>query len=264
MYIKTPFAGDIENAGQKANYDASAKRLLADKQILAWILKCCMPEFADTDVKEIADRYIIGEPQISRVQGIGVEDVTITEGTVTFDIRFQAVVPRTQKPVSLIINIEAQNNFYPGYPLTKRGIYYCGRMLSSQYGTVFTQSHYEKLKKVYSIWICASPPAYRANTVTTYSIAEKNILGSFREKKKNYDLLTMVMICLGKTASMEHKDNRAETILRLLDVLLSSDLTAKNKMCILEQEFSIPMTEKFRKKVRLKNAYSAEVLNLPA
>lgn len=25
----------------------------------------------------------------------------------------------------------------PGYPLLKRAVYYCGRMISSQYGTVF-------------------------------------------------------------------------------------------------------------------------------
>ena len=34
----------------------------------------------------------------------------------------------------MIINIEVQNDFYPGYPLVKRGIYYGGRMLSAQYG----------------------------------------------------------------------------------------------------------------------------------
>ena len=56
--------------------------------------------------------------------------------------------------IALIINVEAQNDFYPGYPLIKRGIYYCCRMISSQYGREFTGPHYEKIKKVYSIWIC--------------------------------------------------------------------------------------------------------------
>ncbi len=54
--------------------------------------------------------------------------------------------------IRLIINIEAQNDFYPGYPLIKRGIYYCSRMISAQYGTEFKNSHYENIKKVYSIW----------------------------------------------------------------------------------------------------------------
>ena len=33
-----------------------------------------------------------------------------------------------------MINVEAQNDFYPGYPLVKRGIYDCSRMISPQYG----------------------------------------------------------------------------------------------------------------------------------
>ena len=95
------------------------------------------------------------------IQGTGVEDTTITEGTVTFDIRFTAAVPSVREKIGLILNVEAQNQFHPGYPLIKRGIYYCCRMVSSQYGTVFTKSHYEKIKKVYSIWICTNPPEYR-------------------------------------------------------------------------------------------------------
>lgn len=42
------------------------------------------------------------------------------------------------------------------YPLIKSALYYCARLISSQLNTVFTGSHYEKIQKVYSIWICTS------------------------------------------------------------------------------------------------------------
>ena len=71
---------------------------------------------------------------------------------------FFAVAPVSGELIRLIINIEAQNDYYPGYPLIKRGLYYCSRMISAQYGTEFTGSHYEQIKKVYSIWICINPP----------------------------------------------------------------------------------------------------------
>ena len=64
-----------------------------------------------------------------------------------YDIRFFAIAPVSGELIRLIINIEAQNDFYPGYPLIKRGIYYCSRMISAQYGTEFTNSHYENIKK---------------------------------------------------------------------------------------------------------------------
>ena len=46
----------------KVRYDAACKRLLSEKIILAWIMKSCLEEYRDYDVKEIARRYIEGEP----------------------------------------------------------------------------------------------------------------------------------------------------------------------------------------------------------
>lgn len=188
MEKETVLSKNLQAAGDMAKYDAAVKCLLADKRILAWLLKSCVEEFREEDILKIADIYIEGEPQIaqvsvmpdetnasSKVRGTGVEDVTITEGTVTFDIRFEAILPKNGEMISLIINVEAQNEFYPGYPLIKRGIYYCSRMVSSQYGTVFTNSHYEKIKKVYSIWICTNPSKERENTITEYSL-KKNVI----------------------------------------------------------------------------------------
>ena len=57
--------------------------------------------------------------------------------------------------------------------IVKRNLYYCCRLVSSQYGTEFTNSHYEKIKKIYSIFICMNPPNYRKNTINQYSIQEE-------------------------------------------------------------------------------------------
>ena len=257
MEEQTTLSRDIQTIDINVQYDASVKRLLADKHILAWILHSCVEEFKNVDIKEIAEKYIEGEPQVSsisvmpdetnttsKISTTGVEDITVTEGTITFDIRFFAVAPKSGELISLTINVEAQNSFYPGYPLIKRGIYYCSRMISSQYGTVFTKSHYEKIKKVYSIWICMNPPKERENTITEYSITEKNRIGNVKEKAENYDLLTAIMICIGKPDQEDKK-----SILRLLDVLLSPKLISDEKRNILKNEFSIPMTETVEREV---------------
>ena len=131
------------------------------------------------------------------ISGMDTEDKSVREGTVTYDIRFRAIVPDSEEQIALIINVEAQNDFYPGYPLIKRGIYYCCRMISSQYGREFTGSHYEKIKKVYSIWICMKPPQYRENTITRYRLVEEYLVGEGKEPIRNYDLLSIIMLCLG-------------------------------------------------------------------
>ena len=211
MKVETTFAKHITAAGDKADYDASCKRLLANKLILAWIMKSCLEEYEAYTVDEIADSYIEGSPQVAqialnpdeldvqaeRIEGSNTQDSTIREGTITYDIRFYAIVPQTTETIKLILNVEAQGDFYPGYPLIKRGIYYCSRMISSQYGVEFTNGRYEKIKKAISIWICANPPKNRENTITRYTVQEENLVGDVTEKKEYYDLISVVMVCLG-------------------------------------------------------------------
>ena len=204
-----------------------------DKLILACILKGCVPEFKDCHVNDIETKYIEGEPEIGtvgvypettnlpkettagRVQGINGEDATDTEGKVTFDIRFYALTP-TKERIKLIINVESQNEFYPGYPLIKRAIYYACRQISAQYGSEFDHAHYGNIKKVYSIWVCFDPPMFRHNTINAYQIIEKQLVGEVYEDVGNYDLLNTVMICLGTK-----DDGRYTGLLKLLDIWLS-------------------------------------------
>ncbi len=195
MEQKTTLSKSIDTTEQKAQYDAACKKVLAEKIILAWIMKHTMKEYVNYDVREIVERFIVGEPKVAKtrvlpdetnapkIAGTGVEDSTVTEGTITYDIQFRAIVPVTDEVVQMIINVEAQNDFYPGYPIIKRGIYYCARMISSQYGIVFTNSHYEKIQKVYSVWICMNPPKERNNTIAKYAIQEEDVFGEIQEKE---------------------------------------------------------------------------------
>ena len=256
MRAESRLAKMISTAGEKAAYDNACKRLLANKIILAWIMKSCLEEYRDCGISEIASKYIEGEAQISeaavhpdeeaeslQITGLNTEDSTINEGTVTYDIRFRAIMPDTGERISLIINVEAQNDFYPGYSIVKRNLYYCCRLVSSQYGTEFTNSHYEKIKKVYSIFICMNPPNYRKNTINQYSIQEENLIGEFGENVEYYDLLTGIIICLGDV------DDERSGILKLLEVLLSSERSTKEKKKILQEDFGIKMTQELESEV---------------
>ncbi len=49
--------------------------------------------------------------------------------------------------VGIVIGIEAQKSFYPGYDLVTRGIYYAARMISSQMGVEFTGENYNQIKR---------------------------------------------------------------------------------------------------------------------
>ena len=131
---------------------------------------------------------------------------------------------------------EAQKSSKTSYPLIKRAVYYGSRLISAQKNTVFVNSHYEKIRKVYSIWIQMNAGKEKANTITEYSISEKNIVGAVKEKKSSYDLMTVIMVGLGDAQTADRP------ILRLLDILLSAETKPDAKKAVLEKDFDIPMT----------------------
>ena len=255
--METSVATGLRAAGEKAQLDAACKRLLSEKRILAWIMKSCLEEYRDCGVKEIAERYIEGTPQVGeepvhpdeapRIHGMSTEDSSIHEGTVVYDVRFTALAPSTGEPIRLIINLEAQNNYHPGYPIVMRALYYCCRLISSQYGREFTHGRYDKIKKVYSIWICSEAPENRKNSIFRYRIAEDVFAGQTKERepKKHYDVMTALILCLGSP-----EDERENGALDILNSLLSENLTAEQKMKKLK-EYEIPITQQLDEEVSL-------------
>ena len=240
---------------QKKAYDEACKRVLSERSIMAHILKACTEEFKNCSLQDIAQRYIQGEPSISsiavepedispRIESEQTEDKSGAEGTVYYDIRFHAVAPVDGKRIQLIINLEAQNDFNPGYPLLKRAVYYCGRMISSQYGTVFVKSHYEKIQKVYSIWICTMPTKKWEYNISRYRLAEDHLIGHTQAERSHYDLINIVLICLG---SKRHKQLKG--ILRLLNMLLLDNISSQEKQELLSKEFNVIMTPHLEKGV---------------
>ncbi len=81
---------------------------------------------------------------------------------------------------------------------------------------------------------------------TNYDAACKRLLS---EKiilaKADYDLMTAVMICLGK------EEESGTDVLKLLNVLLSTETDSKDKCQILEEDFHIKMTQSLESEVSL-------------
>ena len=245
---------DVYLAGKNPEYDAAAKKLLSSKKILAWILKYCVEEFKDCSIADIRDRYIIGIPETAsapvlpdetnaaakvnadRISGERTEDTSVTEGKVTFDIRFRAITPHNDL-VQLIINIEAQRSRRTSYPLLKRAMYYVSRLISSQYGVDFDKAQYGKIKKVYSIWLCMDAPDDRGG-ITRYRMQEAPEYGNILDEKENYDLQQVVMVYVAHArADMENR------LLNLLGELFVSEDDARRKKEELIKYYDIDLND---------------------
>lgn len=261
---QTNLAHTIDLTTECERYDACAKKILTYKAIAAWILKSCTKEFSQYSVKYICDKCLKEEMEVSRhavhldqpdkgeklsgnerIETFNSEATAIRDQTIYYDIRFGAYVPKGAGFIRLIINLEIQLNDTPGYPLVSRGFYYCARMISEQYGTVFSGNHYEKLQKVYSIWICPSPAKKRKNSILRYYTVQDCVTGKTEGVRESYDLMEVIIINLGDT------DEKSDfKILNLLNLLFSSSVSSKEKKQRLQEEFDIAMTEELESEVQ--------------
>lgn len=246
MKEKTYISHTLLGNDNKARYDAEVKKLLSDKTILAWIMVHTMEEFKDYTI-ENARECIEGEPEVSTTRvrpghtpeaivGMNTEDKVPGEGEIAYDIRFYAITA-DREHIKIIVNVEAQGNYYPGYDLVTRAVFYCARLLSAQLDTEFTSGNYDDIKKVYSIWICMNAPDYAEYTISRYRMTREDIYGHI-PKSGRYDLLEAIMICLGKEKNIK-KGNRLHG---MLSTLLSDSLSPKEKENILTEEYSIETT----------------------
>ena len=225
--MKNELAGDLTLAKGKSQYDTYCKRILANKVILAWILKYATEEFREMEIREAQEDSVPGE------------------GELYYDIRFSVYYARMKRQIKLIINVEAQKDFHPGYSLMTRGIFYGARMISAQKGTEFSGMDYDNIRKVYSIWICMNAPDSVGNAISDYSICKKDKIPGIPDRKEEYDKMTVVMICLNPNSK---KGNR---LTKMLGVLLSPDMAAELKIRYLEREFDIPMESNMGEEMNL-------------
>mgnify|MGYP000369448489 FL=1 len=253
--MNTELKSAVMATDKDAQYDNSAKRLIAHKIILARILVKTVEEFKGMDPLEVA-ALIEGLPYISavpvepgltnavhfqngqRLVGFNTENQELNEGLVRFDIVFYV---RMKDGLSqIIINVEAQKDEPGEYEILNRAVFYVSRLVSSQKERDFENSSYDDIKSVYSIWICMN---MEENTMSHIHLTKEDLIGSY-EWKGNLDLLNIIMIGLAK--ELPEHDETYE-LHRLLGALLSRELTIDEKLDIIGKEYDIPLEENFRK-----------------
>ena len=253
--MNTELKNAVLATDRDAQYDNSAKRLIAHKIILARILIKTVEKFKGMDPLEVA-ALIEGIPYIStvpvepgltnavhfqngkRIVGFNTENQELNEGLVRFDIVFYV---RMKDGLSqIIINVEAQKDEPSDYKILNRAVFYVSRLISSQKEKDFENSSYDDIKCVYSIWICMN---MEENTMGHIHLTKEDLIGSY-EWKGNLDLLNIIMIGLAK--ELPEHDETYE-LHRLLGALLSRELTVDEKLDIIGKEYDIPLEENFRK-----------------
>ena len=117
-------------------------------------------------------------------------------------------------------------------------------MISEQYGTVFTEGHYQDLQKVYSIWICPDPAAKRQNGIFKFPRTMETVYGKSPFKEEDYDNSEYIVIFVGKL-----DDSSDNQIIDLLYTIFSNDITVEEKKQRLSSVYGIEMTREIESEV---------------
>lgn len=258
--MNTEITNAVNAAGDKAQYDARVKRILAQKNILAHILVKTVDEFKGMKPEDVV-KYIEGEPKVGivpvepglsniektdatgqRIVGLNAENAEINEGLVRFDIIFYV---RMKNGLSqIIVNIEAQKDEPTEYKILNRAIFYVSRLVSSQKERDFVNTNYDDIKQVFSIWICMNMDY---NSLSHIHLAKDEMLRPY-DWKGNIDLLNIVLV--GITNDIPEQDENYE-MHRLIGTLLSTELREQEKLDIIEHEYNIPISNELREDVRI-------------
>jgi hypothetical protein len=107
-------------------------------------------------------------------------------------------------------------------------------MLSSQVGSNVTNSHYENLQKVFSIWLCFNASEVKAHSIVRYHIVPEDILGHYPDKK-GYVLIEVIVIHLPKDSLIEKTAYKANQLTGALSVLFSSTMDPYEKIEVMEK-----------------------------
>ncbi len=272
---ETNIAQSIAAAGKEAFYDANIKFLLADRQVLARILKYAVREFKDMELEDImagiGSEIEVGtkpvDPGLSnmgRIAGSNTEDNIPGEGKIFYDIRFTAyygimnygVSNYKEREMKFLINAEAQKSTDPnklGYHIENRILYYLARMVSAQKQTEFYHSDYDSLKPVRSIWICLDG-SEDGDSIEEINLDRKTVFGT-KTGTYGMDLMRGIIIRVRTGEGLRKSRNM---LIAMLEKLLSRT-GAEEKKRVLEAEYGLKMTAELEGRIQSMCNWSQDI-----
>lgn len=221
----------ITTSKQTTMYDHLCKMIIGNEEVLSRIIKAAVDEANHLSIGKIR-RLIEGVHVGNRIVNphfhlVDKKGFIKDEGMVYYDILCYIDVPQEDgKNIRVYLNVEIQNNPYPGYSIITRGYAYVSRIVSEQWGSEYDDKNYDGMKKVYSLWIMPKAPKRKDGYMNVYETNERIICGTTVEEKEIYDKGVILAIYLNK----EHDE-----LLTPLMVLLNNVLDYKGKQRIIEE-----------------------------
>ncbi len=228
--------------------DTYAKNVLADIQVLSYLLKYATTEFADMTLEEVQNsiepdgirvsevRVEPGLTNIQSIQGDATESNIPNEGCIYFDIVFRAKA--ADDVYEIVINVEAQKTSDAKklkYHIENRMIFYIARLVSSQKQVDFEKSNYDDMKKVKSVWICMDSDV---DSIVRYRMIPEVVYGSI-DQIPEADRIEGIVIRIRTNGNYEESKNQ---LIAMLEHLFQTTSIEDKKQILMKDGIKITKT----------------------
>lgn len=196
------------HSGELMSYDARAKRLLCSKGALSIIIRSLIDgcggytymEIGDMIGKVSANTQVTEDISAEGVRRLSAEMDAVTEKLIRYDVYLNFC---DNGRISTI-DIEIQQESNPGYSLIKRGMYYACRSISSQLGAITGETNFDKLHKVYSIWLMVKPDSNGKAGIVTIKPSLFGDAGLLQKKYiEDVDLMEIDFVYAGDMSDID-------------------------------------------------------------
>lgn len=226
---------DTDEEKKQLYYDQPFKRMMANGVFTSNILGGFIEELEGKDPEFIMSCLDLTDENMIRMRNS--ESPSVRNGAIYRDVIFDLTVPG-EGDIKVIVNMEAQIDPRPKYPLEARAAYYACRAVNDQKDEI--GDRYEKLSKVYSIWIVMKPLADFRNTVRRYrmeGLYDPGYIG--KQPIPPCDYMEIVMVGLGAPGE------KGCTALGLLNTVFSKGLDLDERRRRVEEEYKIKVGQSF-------------------
>jgi len=225
---------NVMTDGAKISFDKHFKNIVHSPNLLAYTIKQMIPEFRDKNLETIKQHLDIN-PDSHRVISEDTEIPLFNGEKIILDSLFRIRTDDNME-IALEINMEGQFKRNTGYPIEARAMHYASTLLSTEKGRVFSDSHFDRMVKVYSVWFMIRPYLSEQNTIRRFGMRE--LLPDDECESipaPEYDYLEIVMVHLGMPFELADED-----LINVFNLVFRKDLDLQERLKRLEQDYNIP------------------------
>ena len=206
-------------------YDQACKNLISKRPVIAYLCKHTIEELKGYSVEEVQTLF----KEVDTGENRELEDKRL-------DYKNTITLPDGKQ---LTVEVEIQNDEYPGYSLYNRAVYYSSLLITTQ---VIEKSNYDSLKKVYSLWLMPHSSLKKDGLITKTHFVTESLTHHKDIHQTDKQVIIMIYLCDQHDINIPYEEY--DRLLMPLLLMFTRNTNEDQVKHLLEDEYGIKGIEK--------------------